>query len=474
MQILPAPFPSHRFLVLRLSALQLITSFTYAATDIANNNISNAALAQRDVEFQNRLAGQSPVGVRKMTDDEGEKFWLDFWYFDDVVVGGSAAVGQQQQSNRRGRRGNDEEFGGLREHRAVNRPDNQKIGGLGDGMLNISIASSYPPFPLHGNAADEGGENQDNRGGRGGMSFPLLGRSLSRWWLRDGALVFGRRNFNCPADTEPCISINRPNSCCGAGSKCIFVKDTGLGDVGCCRVGDTCSGDLIECAEGYRPCPHNPGGGCCIPGYSCVDQGCIYISTITVTATPALPPPPPPSSPPTTTTTNTKPVNPPLRPTSNPIATTTIAPPPPPTPTITGCPTGFYACSAAYHGGCCRTGRDCNPTSCPTISSTTIVDGNGATIVVPVDPNASGSSSSGGQAGRRCAGGWTSCAASAGGGCCPDGDGDGSGGENGAGEWGGKGGNWGWGWCLGLFDDDDDDDDDNVDDGRGVSEREIW
>ncbi|PGH32662.1 hypothetical protein GX50_04509 [[Emmonsia] crescens] len=391
MPFLPAPSISHRSLLILFSALQLLTAPIYATTDTPNNNISNAnldreSLVQRDVEIQRRLAGQSPRGVRKMTDNEGEKFWLDYWYFDVDVGGGG------------------------------NRPDKHKEG-LGNVWMNSSIVSLYPASPLHRYTADEDGEDQD-RGGGGGTSLRLFGRSLSRWMARDRGLMFGKRMFNCPVDTEPCSSINRPNSCCGKGSKCILVKDTGLGDVGCCGAGDSCSGDLSECAKGYSPCPDNPGGGCCIPGYSCVDQGCIYISTTIVTATPPPPPPAPPSTSNPSPPTITKPITPPSRPTSNPITTITTSPPV--TPTITGCPTGFYACSAVYHGGCCRTGRDCNPTSCPTVSSTTIVDDNGATIVIPVNPTAL-VSSPGGEGGRRCAGGWSSCAASAGGGCCPDG-----------------------------------------------------
>jgi Predicted solute binding protein len=78
------------------------------------------------------------------------------------------------------------------------------------------------------------------------------------------------------------------------------------------------------------------------------------------------------------------------------------------------CPTGFYACSAVYHGGCCQTGRDCDTTSCPTTSSTTFVS-NGVTIVEPV---ATGSSS---RPTGKCAKGWFSCADTVGGGCCPSG-----------------------------------------------------
>lgn len=76
------------------------------------------------------------------------------------------------------------------------------------------------------------------------------------------------------------------------------------------------------------------------------------------------------------------------------------------------CPTGFYACSAVYHGGCCRTGRDCDTTSCPTISSTTVVS-DGVTIVAPAATTTEHTS------GNRCAHGWFHCADTVGGGCCP-------------------------------------------------------
>lgn len=76
------------------------------------------------------------------------------------------------------------------------------------------------------------------------------------------------------------------------------------------------------------------------------------------------------------------------------------------------CPTGFYACSAVYQGGCCRTGRDCDTTSCPTTSSTTIIS-DGVTIVAPVATTTQHSG------GNRCARGWFHCADTVGGGCCP-------------------------------------------------------
>lgn len=112
----------------------------------------------------------------------------------------------------------------------------------------------------------------------------------------------------------------------------------------------------------------------------------------------------------TRTTTSSQEQSPPMRPTTDVESTVTA------TETITGpdmCPTGFYACSAVYQGGCCRTGRDCDTTSCPPTSSVTVVDSNGVTVAVPTGDAATTS--------NPCATGWFSCAASDGGGCCPSG-----------------------------------------------------
>jgi hypothetical protein len=109
-----------------------------------------------------------------------------------------------------------------------------------------------------------------------------------------------------------------------------------------------------------------------------------------------------------TETTSTDSLVPPARPTS--LSTTTHAT----TSRVDVCPTGFYACSAVYHGGCCQTGRDCDTTSCPTTSSTTFTS-DGKTIVIPVTTGSSSGSKG------RCAKGWFSCADTVGGGCCPSG-----------------------------------------------------
>lgn len=105
-------------------------------------------------------------------------------------------------------------------------------------------------------------------------------------------------------------------------------------------------------------------------------------------------------------------------------ATTTT---PEPTPSDASCPTGFYMCSAHYLGGCCRVGRNCDTTSCPTSDSTDIVS-NGVTIggaggvassTSTTTVDADGSSAAAASTQGSCANGWFQCSENDGGGCCP-------------------------------------------------------
>ena len=100
---------------------------------------------------------------------------------------------------------------------------------------------------------------------------------------------------------------------------------------------------------------------------------------------------------------------------ARPTGSTSISAAPTVTDSSGSCPTGFYACEAYYAGGCCRTGRNCDTTSCPATSSTTIIS-SGVTVVVPVGAAATLATPSG-----ACASGWSTCAASVGGNCCPSG-----------------------------------------------------
>src|SRR5450755_1881366 len=60
------------------------------------------ALVRRDIEIQQRLQRQPAVGVRKMSDDPGEMFFLDYWSFGPSEEGNATnscydAAGQKQQ-----------------------------------------------------------------------------------------------------------------------------------------------------------------------------------------------------------------------------------------------------------------------------------------------------------------------------------------------------------------------------------------
>uniref|UniRef100_A0A093VEB7 Putative mitochondrial 2-oxodicarboxylate carrier n=1 Tax=Talaromyces marneffei PM1 TaxID=1077442 RepID=A0A093VEB7_TALMA len=177
----------------------------------------------------------------------------------------------------------------------------------------------------------------------------------------------------------------------------------------------------------------------CPTGYTCVAGGCAFVSTYTVTrqsttfvssSTVSITSSTTHTT--TTTTTTSSSISPtstetsstvspaaPVRPTTSSQTTITSSTPSSTSvsSTVSTCPTGFYACSAVYAGGCCRTGRNCDTTSCPATPSTTLINTDGITIAVPTGSAATTATESSGS----CATGWFSCAASAGGGCCPNG-----------------------------------------------------
>lgn len=158
----------------------------------------------------------------------------------------------------------------------------------------------------------------------------------------------------------------------------------------------------ITCSSGFRSCASSVGGGCCPTDRACgpiscsaSGQGLSYLST-----------------------TSDNSFNIAVRPTSDAAATATSVA----ATSLPGdiCPTGFYQCSAYYnHGGCCRVGRDCSLTSCPTIASTVVTDTNDVRIVAPTVSGTGLADQSLGTG--SCAQGWFTCAASNGGGCCPTG-----------------------------------------------------
>lgn len=362
-----------------LQVLLLLASASHChglASNFSVQNDDRSEALLHNAAIESRLA-RSPIhGMKKMSTDEGEKFFLDYWSFID-----------ETQSERRD----------------LDRAEN--------GSTDTSEEYGLPGdifFP---------------------RSFPFQASVPGQ--VHGGFLQ--ARDFKCPTGTNACTSIGRTDRCCSIGDTCEIVKDTGSGDVGCCPKGKKCSNVVGKCPSPWTTCSEALGGGCCISGYSCVPGGCEYrilplrlslvltsqgalisVVTVTINATTVVstktystvPQSSASSSSSDTTTASTENLVPPARPTG--LTTSTHST----TSEVSICPTGFYACSAVYHGGCCQTGRDCDTTSCPKTRSTTFTS-DGVTIVEPVTTGGSNSKTG------KCATGWFQCSDTAGGGCCP-------------------------------------------------------
>ncbi|KAE9375585.1 hypothetical protein N431DRAFT_334234 [Stipitochalara longipes BDJ] len=342
--------------------------------------------------------GKTPIGVLKMSPDEGEKFYMDYWRFERELE-------------------HDEILGTGISLRARDDDEEARL------LANASALVSFrPPFALH---TEEWTDIEDFE--------DLRARGVLAGYDSVAVLaMLTKRGFQCPTGTANCSGAGFPNSCCPSSEFCYAIKDTGLGPVGCCPNGSVCGGTISPCNAPNTACDDtNFGGGCCIPNYVCAGVGCVInptlITTIIITQTftvsasstgrstqtttvvSTLTSSTTSSSVPSTSTslTGTGTGSPPVRPTSD--TSTSVQPTGPSGP----CPTGFYGCLATHGGGCCRTERNCDVLSCPATSSTTIVS-SGVTIVVPVGSAATVTSPTG-----SCATGWTSCDASLGGNCCP-------------------------------------------------------
>lgn len=185
-------------------------------------------ILQRNAAITSQLAAGPALGVKKMSEDEGEKFFLDYWGFGDDVSSGN--ISERHLSDE-------------------------------DGFPPARfVAQSYPFGPSYSLGTD--GESQ----------------SLPRENNNSAVNLFEKRDFKCPTGTTACLSIGRSDRCCGSGETCQIVADTGHGNVGCCPSWKTCSGMIGSCQSGYTACSQALGGGCCIPGYDCVEGGCKCIS----------------------------------------------------------------------------------------------------------------------------------------------------------------------------------------------------
>lgn len=188
------------------------------------HNGINTTLQRRQAQAQLRK-GAAPTAMRKMSADEDEMFFPEYWGFQqiqsDMELEGNCTHTIDQ-------------FEELLAPMAVHvqsRSDD-------DGILKRSLDHNMPSF----------------------------------------LNIFKRAS--CPLGTNSCTNIGYPNSCCSSSQTCILIADTGLGPVGCCPAGSTCSGSISSCAAGNTACPSSLGGGCCIPGYTCSGVGCEFSSYI--------------------------------------------------------------------------------------------------------------------------------------------------------------------------------------------------
>ena len=206
-------------------------------------------IQSQHVAVKERLLRQPVVGVKKMSDDEGEKFYLEYWSFSDgpALPSEPAGSGGRRWSSKAVRRDP------IRNSRLE---DSDVEGSFESWMTNSSslldTSPLLPPLSLHDQEPDS--------------FFRIVSRQLNLPFL-----PFFKRDFQCPSGTFNCTS--HPGSCCSNGDTCVEVTDTSLGNVGCCPQGLSCSG-ITSCMSGYASCPASLGGGCCIPGYSCVSGGC--------------------------------------------------------------------------------------------------------------------------------------------------------------------------------------------------------
>ncbi|KAF7527883.1 hypothetical protein PCG10_001816, partial [Penicillium crustosum] len=268
-------------------------------------------ILQRNAAITSQLAAGLALGVKKMSEDEGEKFFLDYWSFGD-----------------------DFSSGNISERHLLDE----------DGFSPARfVAQSFPFGPSY--SMDTNGDSQ----------------FLSRENNNSAVNLLEKRDFKCPTGTTALWGV-----------------------------------DVV-----FR--------GAYITVITVSIHSTVVLSTVTYSTKPQD----------TTSTSYTPSATSPYS--SKSTTNDSLAPPARPTnlSTVTSntrgsdvCPTGFYACSAVYQGGCCRTGRDCDTTSCPTTSSTTIIS-DGVTIVAPVATTTQHSG------GNRCAQGWFHCADTVGGGCCP-------------------------------------------------------
>lgn len=224
-------------------------------------------------------AAQQPTAIRKMGFDAGEKFFPEYYAFhsDDAFGSPQQIIASDNDHNLRAapllatgsrRRGDD---GGATSSSSV--PTKEE-----EALLTVNSSASIPyRAPLAAHFSSSSSSYGSSRDGSLGLEVPRQDDNdddnASGGWFLDVLLLLVKRDYACPTGTSSCSAIGYPDSCCQAGTTCAPIADTGLGPVGCCPEGESCTGQ-IACADGQQGCSSASGGGCCIPGWECASVGC--------------------------------------------------------------------------------------------------------------------------------------------------------------------------------------------------------
>lgn len=241
--LVPAPL---LLLIASLPArtLSLETQWPYNLPPHMKYYPEDEALVRRNIGIQEKLASQRPIGLHKMSGDEGEMFFPEYWVFDSELKNAPANKPMERRTP------------------FLRLPSEHQHSGIQEDLANSTWL-----YPLQASLSLHSDQQIESK--RLLRKLHRLPRAL-RYQLDE-------RDFRCPGNTLSCTSINRPNSCCPSGESCQLITNNGLGDVGCCAQGQTCSQQVSTCQEGYKSCPGSSGGGCCIPGYDCDGVGCMIL-----------------------------------------------------------------------------------------------------------------------------------------------------------------------------------------------------
>ena len=138
-----------------------------------DGGVEHDVLRRRAVEEHLRM-GRSPVGVRKMPADEGQKFYMEYWQFDE----------DSTQSTLQSIRPRDDEA---------------RL--LSNGSIAIPFRA---PFALH----------------------TIYGSGVAAR-AAEVLAILEKREFICPTGYAACSGIKHPNSCCATDENCFPIQETG-------------------------------------------------------------------------------------------------------------------------------------------------------------------------------------------------------------------------------------------------------